>query len=705
VNIEDLPSQLAQAQETIRALQEELAESNRGLVALALELEQRVDERTAALRVSEERYRNLFNTIDEGFCIIEMIFDAEGRPADYRFLEVNAAFEKQTGLHEAEGKLMRQLAPDHEAHWFEIYGKIALTGEPARFENDAKALNRYYDVYAYRVGKPEDRQVAILFNDISAHKRAEAEARRLLDTVQQERDRISSLVNSISDEVWFADTNKQFTLANPSALREFDLDSAHGIDVEQLVASLEVFRPDGSPRPVEEAPPLRALQGETVRDEEEMIRTPVNGELRYRQVSSAPVRDAGGVIIGSVSVVRDITERKKADEALREANEQLLEADRRKDEFLAMLAHELRNPLTPVRYAVQIMNAYCGAECASHTRTAHQRDIIERQIGHMARLIDDLLDVARITRGKIELRKDMIDLVSAVRHSIDSCHQALEQKHQELIESLPDEPLWLEGDQTRLEQIFANLLINAVKYSPSGRCIRVSVNLETTAGDGPTAVVRLRDEGFGISAELLPHVFELFTQGERGLDRAQGGLGIGLTMVRSLVQMHGGTVEAFSAGLDQGSEFIVRLPLIVETEPEVAKPSEAAPDTTGASLKILAVDDLADTAQSLAELLELWGHQARVAFDGTSALEAARIWRPEVILLDLGMPGMDGYEVARRLRAEHGRNAVVLIALTGYGQETARERAQEAEFDGYLTKPVDMAALRALLAGLAKRST
>ncbi|MGC1402404.1 MAG: PAS domain S-box protein [Thermodesulfobacteriota bacterium] len=278
--------------------------------------------RQEALRESEKKYHTLFNSIIEGFCIIEMVFDAEGRPVDYRFLEINREFEKQTGLHDAEGKLMRDLAPDHEAHWFEIYGKIALTGEPARFVNEAKALNRWYDVCAFRVDEPENRRVAICFSDITERKRAEEKTQKLIAAVQQERDRLSALVNSITDEVWFADIKKQFTLANPSALQEFDIGTSDGaIDVEKFAASLEVYRPDGSPRPVEEAPPLRALQGEVVRNQEETIRTPRTGGLRFRQVSAAPVKDAEGHIIGSVSVVRDITERKQMEEQLKQSEE------------------------------------------------------------------------------------------------------------------------------------------------------------------------------------------------------------------------------------------------------------------------------------------------------------------------------------------------------------------------------------------------
>lgn len=276
-----------------------------------------------ARQESEARYHGLFNNLVEGFCVIEMICDDHGRAFDYRFVEVNPAFELQTGLRDVQGQLISDLAPGHETYWLGIYGQVAMTGAPARVVHESKVLGRWYDVSAYRVGGGDSRKIAVLFNDITETIRAEAQMRQLHVAVAQEKDRLEVLINSISDEVWFTNTHREFILANPAALREFDLRELEQVDVLKLALSLEVYRGDGSPRPAEEAPPLRALAGEVIHSEDETIRTPNTGELRHRQISAAPVRDAEGQIIGSVSVVRDITEQKRAEHLLRRKHAEL----------------------------------------------------------------------------------------------------------------------------------------------------------------------------------------------------------------------------------------------------------------------------------------------------------------------------------------------------------------------------------------------
>ncbi|MBX6313005.1 MAG: response regulator, partial [Isosphaeraceae bacterium] len=373
---------------------------------------------------------------------------------------------------------------------------------------------------------------------------------------------------------------------------------------------------------------------------------------------------------------------------------EIREADRRKGEFLAMLAHELRNPLAPILNALHIMRL----PDVDPEEVNRARDIAERQVRHLARLVDDLLDVSRINSGKIELRKGLTDLREVISRAVEVARPLIEARHHEFSVSLPEDPLPLEADTARLEQILSNLLNNAAKYTePGGQITLVAER------DGGDAVVRIRDTGIGIDPELLPHVFDMFTQADRSLDRSQGGLGIGLTLVRRLVELHGGSVTATSDGLGRGSEFIVRLPALApgaSLEPHDTGDEGQSPDNIGPtrSRRVLVVDDNVDGARILARLLAAIGYQVDVAHDGPSALQAAQAGRPEVILLDIGLPGMDGYEVARRIRGLEGLDQVLLVALTGYGQESDRIRASAAGFDHYLVKPVDPKMMRDLMA-------
>lgn len=408
-----------------------------------------------------------------------------------------------------------------------------------------------------------------------------------------------------------------------------------------------------------------------------------DGEWRWVLDNGIPLYDPSGEFRGYIGSCIDITERRKAEE-------RLLEASQQKDDFLAMLAHELRNPLAPILTGTAILQQK-GPQDPILVRT---RAMIVRQTQHMARLLDDLLDVARITRGSATLKKEVVDFRSVVRHAIETARPLVEERQHAVTVSLPETELPLSADETRLEQIVTNLLTNAAKYTDPGGRIEVSLG-----EDGPDALLRVGDSGQGITPELLPHIFDLFRQGERGLDRSQGGLGVGLTIVKNLVAMHGGSIEARSAGPGQGSEFIVRIPLLrlAAAYGSYALGGEETPAATGRrfdrALRVLVVDDNRDAAEAIVEIAELWGYKARVAFDGPSALELTREFRPDVALLDIGMPGMDGYEVARRLREMPDLNGIHLIAVTGYGQEEDRRRSREAGFSQHLTKPVDPAEL------------
>ena len=440
----------------------------------------------------------------------------------------------------------------------------------------------------------------------------------------------------------------------------------------------------GQPIAPENWPGKRALRGEVVMPGLEMLHTDDDGREWWMRVSCAPLRDDDGQLIGTCSVIQDITE-------LKQAEHHLKEADRRKDEFLATLAHELRNPLAPISHGLQILKRTASGDDS----VRHSHEMLERQVNHMIRMVDDLLEVSRITTGKVQLRKELVDLNDVLQGVVAASGAVMEAGSHQLRLELPAAPVSLLADPMRLAQMVSNLLNNAAKYSHSGGHIVLSAWT-----DGAQAVVSVRDNGIGIPPALLGKVFDLFMQVDRNGRRGQGGLGIGLTLVRSLVEMHGGSVQALSEGKGQGSEFRLHLPLPTQAQPLAGQAPNAQPEDATAFGRILVVDDNIDAADTLAMLLRLLGAEVEIARDGPGALAMHAAFRPEVVLLDIGLPGMDGLEVARRIRAEHGRDQVVLIALTGWGQEEDLRRSREAGMDHHLVKPVSFDTLERLLAGL-----
>jgi PAS domain S-box-containing protein len=414
-----------------------------------------------------------------------------------------------------------------------------------------------------------------------------------------------------------------------------------------------------------------------------------DGEVRWIS-SRGRVVESPGHGVRLVGVVGDVTEQKRAVDALKDA-------DRRKDEFLATLAHELRNPLAPLRNSLAILQRSIGEPATF----ASASGVMERQLSQLVRLIDDLLDVSRISLDKLTLRLDVADLGAIVEHAVEACRPAAERAGHTLAVSLPTEPIKLRGDRARLAQVFGNVIGNACKFTPDGG--RIAIEVRRVGSD---AVVTVRDNGIGIAADQLAGVFEMFAQLDTALERTHGGLGIGLTLVRRLVEMHGGSVVAQSGGRGQGSEFVVTLPLApiadrddADAEPKADESSEAGTPAASGALQILVVDDNDDSANSLAMLLALAGHRTHVAHDGPSALARAEALRPQAILLDLGLPGLNGYEVCRQLRDQPWARATPIIAITGWGQAEDRQRSKEAGFDGHLVKPVVFDELAALLAG------
>ncbi len=418
-----------------------------------------------------------------------------------------------------------------------------------------------------------------------------------------------------------------------------------------------------------------------------------DGEWRLCSIRAVPLMNDSGKVREWVGVHTDITERKQLEEGLRHLAADLSDANRRKDEFLATLAHELRNPLAPIRNGLQILQMPENTPIRAEKVLA----MMERQLTQMVRLVDDLLDVSRISRGKVELRKERIDLATVVQNAVETSLPLIEQQGHSLTVTLPPDPVYLDADATRLAQVFLNLLNNAAKYSERGGQIWLTAEQQREE-----VIVSVKDTGIGISAAHLPRIFEIFAQVSTALEKSQGGLGIGLSLVKGLVELQGGTIEAHSDGLGKGSEFIVRLPTWSGTTlpvPFVNRTGKVEP-ASHPTCRILVVDDNEDATVSLAMMLEIMGHEVYTAHDGETGVKLAKKWQPDIILMDLGMPRMNGYEAARHIRQETWGTRIILVALTGWGADDDRRKTQDAGFDRHLVKPVEPNALMQLLAEL-----
>jgi PAS domain S-box-containing protein len=550
--------------------------------------------------------------------------------------------------------------------------------------------------------------------DITERKTVEA-------TVRDSEERYRTLFDLGPVAVYSCDAAGVIQAFNRRAAELWGREPVPGDTDPRFCGSFKMFGPDGRFMPHEECPMAEVVAGtlSEVRDAEVVIERP-DGTRVTVVVNIRPLKNQHGQITGAINCFYDITERKQIEETLREA-------DRRKNEFLAMLAHELRNPLAPILVSIEVLRRAQegeGSDLDKSQRRAdgpaalhdpshgidHALDVLQRQVGQMVRLVDDLLDAGRISRGKIDLRRERVEVSSVVDHVVDAARPISERREQELTVTLPGAPVYVDADPTRLGQIVGNLLNNACKFTERGGHVWLTVEREEESGAdraesasvrfAPQVVISVRDTGIGIAADQLDHVFEMFTQGDTALERSLTGLGIGLTLVKTLTEMHGGSVEVRSDGVGRGSEFVVRLPLAVETDTAAAKPTAIEPVPT-TPLRILIVDDNRDAAEMLATLLQFDGHETFAAHDGLAAVEAAGTLDPDVILLDIGLPVLNGYEAARRIRGQQGqKRRPLLVALTGWGQDEDRRRSEEAGFDAHLVKPVDEAVLIRLLADL-----
>jgi two-component system, chemotaxis family, CheB/CheR fusion protein len=509
----------------------------------------------------------------------------------------------------------------------------------------------------------------------------------LVETTERKRAdeaqaRLAAIVESSDDAIISKDLDGVISSWNRGAERLFGYS-----DREAIGRPVTMLMP---PERVNEEPGIleRIRRGEKI-EHYETVRRRKDGALLDISLSVSPLIDGHGRVVGASKIARDISDRKRAERALRDA-------DRKKDEFLATLAHELRNPLAPIMNSVELLNRI-GSPSADSIQA---RDTIGRQVSHLTRLVDDLLNVSRISSGKLTLRKAPVELASVISAAVETCQPVVERFRHALTVTLPTEPVWIDGDSVRLAQVVGNLCNNACKYTPPDG--RVSI---TAGRDGTDAVVTVRDNGTGIPPDQLDAVFELFAQVHQLQEREPSGLGIGLHLVRRLVEMHGGTVTAHSAGLGKGSEFVVRLPALLQAPPapppdETLPAKPRAPKANVAKWRILIVDDNRDAARVLSRLLSLSGHRTQLAFDGAEAVEQAAEFAPDVVLLDISLPKLDGYDACRAILANSTGDKPHVVAVTGWGQDGDRAKSRDAGFDAHLTKPVSYAELSRLLAGL-----
>ena len=498
-----------------------------------------------------------------------------------------------------------------------------------------------------------------------------APAPTVADTLHRIDGHFQRLLEKLPAGAYMCDPDGLITYYNQRAVALWGRAPALKDPVDRWCGSFKLYAADGSPIAHDRCWMALALQQDREFNGHEIIIERPDGERVTALAHANPIRDASGKLLGAVNVLVDITDRKLAESALRDA-------DVAKNEFLAMLAHELRNPLAPIRHALEVLhlrglpNELKGAV-----------EIIDRQVKHMTRLVDDLLDVARITGNKIELRVATLDLVRVVAAAVETSRPIISARKHALSIDLPNEEVWIDGDQARLGQVIANLLNNAAKFTPSGG--RIWLRMERQGND---AVISIADTGMGIAADVLPHVFDMFTQAPVAIHTPRDGLGVGLTLVRRLVELHRGSVTANSKGLGHGSEFVVRLPL-AQSATRGAEPPLARHGYPSLSLRILVADDNSDAAESLTLLLRILGADVSVANDGDEALRIAETFLPQAMILDIGMPKVNGYDVARQVRGTRWGNRIALIAVTGWGQDADRQRGKEAGFDYHFVKPVD----------------
>ncbi len=663
-----------------------LIESVRRARQRAVEAHERTAGALAALRENQEKYRGLFERNLAGVSRTSL---------DGRILDGNRALARIYGYDRPEEMLAVRAETLHE-------NAGARRAFVERLRDAGGALVNIEAVGRRRDGSPvwtlESHQIveeggrtviegSIL--DISDRKQIELERESLVAALELERRRLEAVIRQMPAGLVIADSEGKLILGN----EQFERILGTKFSANRMIGESDgyrAFHPDGRPFSPGESPLAAALAtGKDVRGVEIVIERG-DGARRSIVANASPLRDSGGRVVAAVSTFFEVTEQRELARELARTVAELREGDRRKDEFIAMLAHELRNPLVPIANAVRVLQLPdVGRGTLRESLT-----MIERQLGHMVRLVDDLLDVSRISRGKVEIRKDRFDLTSMTAEVVEDFRGEIGRHGLTLETGFPKESLWIDGDRVRLAEVLTNLIQNAIKFTDAGGTIRIAL-----ARDGDRSRLSVRDSGIGIDPAMLPRIFEPFAQADRSIARTRGGLGLGLALVRGLVEAHGGEARAASEGLGRGTEIAVLLPATERREPGVREKRDVR--RPAPPRRVVVVEDNVPVADGMRFLLEHLSHEVRVAPDGAAGLEAIRAFRPDVVLCDIGLPGeMDGYALARTVRADPGISATCLIAITGYGQSADRERARQAGFDLHLTKPVEPSRLEELLRGL-----
>ncbi|HEX2494873.1 MAG TPA: PAS domain-containing protein [Steroidobacter sp.] len=629
----------------------------------------------AALRASESCFRVAQDSSLVAFTILKCVRDETGVIVDFRWEYINPAAAKilKRDIHDLLGKRLLEVLPGNKARsrLFDAYVRVVQTGVGHELEvsYEADGISGTFHNVCTKI----DDGVAIWFLDVS-------ERHRAMEELARQREELQTTFEVIPVGVAIAQDPRCDLIAPSRRFAEL-LGIAPGQNESLSDPGQEQnrfrFLRNGTELPPEQLPLQQAVRtGREVRDVEFDVQH-ADGRVLNLMGSAAPLFDSQREVRGGIGAYVDVT-------PLKQVQRDLEAADRQKDEFLAMLAHELRNPLAAISNAGELL----ARTVAEDHRAYRVVDMVRRQVGHLTRLVDDLLDVARIRRGRIVLKRQIVELASVVQHAVETAGPLLREKRHRLTIAPSYGPLCVDGDFDRLVQCVNNVLTNAAKYTdPEGD---ISIAMREESGQ---AVVEIADSGVGIAPHVLPHVFDLFVQGDRSADRSQGGLGIGLSVVQRLIRKHGGDVIVYSEGLGHGSRFTIRLPLARQQPEPIAEVWE----TQAAAKRVLVVDDNADAADSLAMVLQLEGHEAKAVYTGAEAIKALESFKADVILLDIGLPHMDGYELARRIRAMPGERCFKLIALTGYSQPEDRQKAIECRLNGHLVKPVTFESLRAVL--------